>query len=526
LIIALHGLDGYPMSMLRWFFGFDEEGKEQPWEERHPAVLPPLDAIVVTPNGHGNTMYRELGEDDIMSAVAWAKAHYAIDDARITVTGPSMGGIGSAAVALHHPDVFAAAEPLCGYHSYFVRRDIATRPRRPWEEFLAQERSNVFWAENGRFLPMFIVHGTRDLPTLNSDVLIEKYKRLGFDMTDEHPDLGHWVWQYTYGNLRGAKWLLGKRKRGDAHHVDFKTTSPRFGDRGFVHVDALRDVDTWASVDATLKSDGIAVKTTNVRALRLDLPKEHDTAPASVVVDGTTLTFDAGEAGVLHREESAWKKGPIDDAQKRGRVTGPIRDVFHEPIVFVWGASDHDGAAANEAVARGFAKIRPGIDVHYPVMSDIEFLARGEKLDGDRALFLVGNAKENALVRALEKDFPIKVEGDAVKLGAKTLRSEEIGAMFVRPNPRHPSSYVVVVEAPTPVGTMRALSLPDILPDFVVWDRHVAPSRNQLILGAGALVAGGRFNNDWSLPADTDDPLAKTTRPTPRNEYEATPYLP
>jgi hypothetical protein len=403
----------------------------------------------------------------------------------------------------------------------------AARPRRPWEEHLAEERSNVFWAENGRFLPMFIVHGTRDLPTLNSDVLIERYKRLGFDMTDEHPDLGHWVWQYTYGNLRGAKWLLGKRKRTDLRHVEFKTASPRFGDRGFVHVDALRDTDAWGTVDATVKTDGIAVKTSNVRALRLDLPA-RDSASVSVVVDGTTITFDGGDVAALHRDESGWKKGPLDDVdrQKHGRVAGPIRDVFHEPILFVYGASDHDGAAANEAVARAFAKIRPGIDVRYPVMSDLEFAARGEKLDQDRALFLVGNAKENALLRALEKDFPIRIDGDAVTLGARTLRSEEIGTMFVRPNPRHPSTYVVVVEAPTPVGTMRALSLPDILPDFVVWDRHVAPSRNQLILGAGALLAGGRFQNDWSLPADIDDPLAKSVRPAPRNEYEATPYLP
>jgi hypothetical protein len=280
-------------------------------------------------------------------------------------------------------------------------------------------------------------------------------------------------------------------------------------------------------VDATLKTDGIAVKTSNVRALRIDLPA-RDSASTTVTLDGTSLTFDGGDVALVHRDESGWKKGPLDDVdhQKHGRVSGPIRDVFHEPILFVWGASDHDGAAANEAVAHAFAKIRPGIDVRYPVMSDLEFLASGEKLDRDRALFLVGNAKENALVRALEKDFPIRIEGDAVKLGAKTLRAEEIGAMFIRPNPQHPSTYVVVVEAPTPVGTMRALSLPDILPDFVVWDRRVAPSRNQLILGAGALVAGGRFNNDWSLPSDTDDPLAKTVRPTPRNEYEATPYLP
>ena len=60
-----------------------------------------------------------------------------------------MGGIGAASIPFRHPDRFAAAMPLCGYHSYFVRRDITGRPMRPWERVLAEERSNVVWAHNG-----------------------------------------------------------------------------------------------------------------------------------------------------------------------------------------------------------------------------------------------------------------------------------------------------------------------------------------------------------------------------------------
>ena len=66
-----------------------------------------------------------------------------IDRDRVTITGPSMGGIGAASVPLRHPDRFAAAAPLCGYHSYFVRRDVSGRPIRPWEHVVAEERSNV-----------------------------------------------------------------------------------------------------------------------------------------------------------------------------------------------------------------------------------------------------------------------------------------------------------------------------------------------------------------------------------------------
>jgi hypothetical protein len=47
-----------------------------------------------------------------------------------------------------------------------------------------------------------------------------------------------------------------------------------------------------------------------------------------------------------------------------------------------------------------------------------------------------------------------------------------------------------------------------------------------MLLGAGSVRAAGFFGNDWSLPAATADPLARTTRPAPKSEYEATPYLP
>jgi hypothetical protein len=139
-------------------------------------------------------------------------------------------------------------------------------------------------------------------------------------------------------------------------------------------------------------------------------------------------------------------------------------------------------------------------------MSDREFRERGERIDQDRPLFLVGNAKENSLVRELEDDFPIKVSGDAILLGKKELRGPEVGAAFIRPNPRHPETYVVVMEALTPLGTMRAMSLPDILPDYAIYDRGVAPSRGQLILGAGTLLEGGLFSSDWSLSASARGP--------------------
>jgi poly(3-hydroxybutyrate) depolymerase len=531
LVVALHGLNGKPMAMLRWFFGGDDPKKDQDWEDRHVAPLPPLEAFVVTPSGHGNTMYRDLGEDDVMRALDWTAARYPIDPARVTVTGPSMGGIGSAAVAFRYPDRFAAAAPLCGYHSYFVRRDFISRPVRPWERFLAEERSNVFWADNGYATPLFVVHGTMDLPEANSGVLIEKYEKLNFSIVHEHPALGHNVWQTTYEALKGAKWLTPHVRELHPRHVSMKTLRLRSSKNAWVQIGELARPDAWGEVHADVKTKTrIVARTSGVAEVTFTRDEKlvDPVLPMTVSLDGAALDVGDAEPLVFHKEDGAWKKGPAAHERpwKRGEVTGPFRDVFRSPILFVYGTADPAFARANEEVARAFATIRWGISVKYPMMSDAEFLARGEALANDRALFLVGGARSNRVVRALEADFPIRVDGDAIVLGGQRIVGKQLGAAFVRPNPRRPDRYVAVVEGVDALGTWRALSLPDLLPDFVVYDESVAPARGQMLLSAASVRAAGFFDNDWSLPAAFADPLATAVRPGAKSESDATPYLP
>jgi poly(3-hydroxybutyrate) depolymerase len=530
LVVGLHGLNGRPMAMIRYLFGFDDPKKENEWEDRHLGVLPPLDAFVVTPHGHNNTMYRDQGEDDVMRVLDWALASYPIDPDRVTITGMSMGGIGSAAVAFRHPDRFAAAEPLCGYHSYFVRRDIAGRPIRPWERLLAEERSNAFWAYNGQNLPLYVVHGTLDQPEENSGVLIKRYEELGYSVEHEHPMLGHNVWQTTYEGFKGIDWLLPHRRVAHPPEVRFRTVRLRDGSDAWVHTDELSGPDVWGEVSARVRSGVVSATTRGLNALHFDrdpvLTDPH--GPMTVTLDGVTLRFAADEPAWMHKEAGVWTSGAASHAgpYKHGDVTGPLRDAYHAPLLFVYGAGDPAQRRANEEVARAWALEGSGIAVHYPVMTDDEFLARGEPLANERALFLVGNARSNAVVRALEPDLPVRVEGGSIVIGGERIQGRELGAAFVRPNPRRPDRYVVVVEGVDATGTWRSLSLPSLLPDFVVYDVDLAPSRGQMLIGAGSVRAAGFFDDDWSLPTSFHDPLAQAKRAGARTEYEATPYLP
>lgn len=520
LIVGLHGMNSYPISMMRALFGLDEEKKEPIYKDRRPLPAPAIDAFVIAPYAHGNTMYREIGEDDVRFLMSWAEATFPIDEARVTITGPSMGGIGSASLPLHYPHVFAAAEPLCGYHSYLIRADIGPRAKRPWERLLLEERSNVFWAENGEHLPLYIVHGTRDLPEANSYVLIDRYEKLNYSVKHEHPDAGHNVWGPTYGELKGIKWLLSQRLDLHPSHVRFRTMRTRYGQSAWVTIDALSA--NWGEVDARVKSrSAVHVTTSGVSAitLRRDDKLLDQQGAISVTIDGTTLSFEDGEPLVMHRA-STWERGPLEApgakaSRKRGSVTGPIRDVFHDPLLFVYAASAEERRAAEE-VARAYAN-PPGVTASYPVMSDEEFLARGEALANERSLFLVG--RTNRLVAALEiaannqrSPFPIKIDDTGVTIGKEKIAGREVGAAFVYPNPMRPDRAVVIVAGVDTAGLLRAKSLPALLPDFVVWDDKIAPARGQLLLGSATVRAGGLFRNDWSLPPSTRDPMGRATQ--------------
>ncbi len=531
LIVALHGLNGPPMAMMRWFFGGDDPKRDQLWEDRHLDALPALDAFVVTPSGHGNTMYRDLGEDDVVRVMDWALAAYgnAIDRTRVTITGPSMGGIGAAAIPFHRPDRFAAAAPLCGYHSYFVRRDMLGRALRPWERAVAEERSNVQWAWNGQDLPLYIVHGTLDTPEANSGVLIDRYEELKYSVRHEHPNLGHNVWQTTYEDLAGAKWLMSNQRDMHPASVRFRTMRLRYSDSAWVHIEELAaKAGAWGEIEARVAGrTRIEAKTKGVVAIRFDRDDKlvDGRVATTVTLDGTRLSFPPAEPIVAHRVGSlatgAWEAGELthDGPWKQAETAGPIRDVFHAPILFVYGASDPAQAQANEEIARAWASIRAGVTVKYPVISDAEFIARGEALANERALFLVGNARTNRVVRALESDFPIRVDGNAIVAGTERFTGNQLGAAFIRPNPKRADRYVVVVEGIDALGTWRSLSLPELLPDFIVYDDQIAPARGQMTLGGATAKAAGFFQNDWSLPAhvrDPNAPLGRRATPTLR----------
>lgn len=494
LVMTLHGLHGSAHRMLPIMFGLYDESESRTHAERHLPTLPDAPAIVLAPYGHGDAGYRHQGEYDPMRTLDEVRAAYRIDAARTYMTGLSMGGIGAAALPLHHPDVFAAAAPLCGYHSYFVRGDTQGT-RRPWEPFLMELRSNASWAENGLHLPMYIVQGTLDRPLTNSTVLADRYTELHYALETEWPTLGHNVWSQTYANGRIFPYFLRYRRDLAPRTIRFRTPDLRWRQSDWLTFDRIERRGRWAEAEVSVDPHGGArMRTQNLTALTLSPPATlvPNATELALSLDGDTLRVPLGRTTSLVREGGHWAVG----ARPSVLGHGPIREVQDTPLLFVYGASAPAEARLNARVAQSWAH-RAGIRVRYPVVRDDSYT---EAMGVGRTLVLVGSPASNRLLAQRMARLPLRVEQDAITVGTTRYQGNELGAVFATHDPDAPERTLVVITGSTALGAWRSRSLPDLLPDFVVYDRSVGPARGRVLLGARAnVLAAGYLHDDGAV---------------------------
>lgn len=112
--------------------------------------------------------------------------HYRVDEDRIYLTGLSMGGFGSWALATASPDRFAAIAPICG-------------------------GGNPDDAVRIAHIPEWVFHGARDnvVAAARSEEMVAALEKAGADVTfTVYPDAGHDSWTETYNNPDLFEWFL------------------------------------------------------------------------------------------------------------------------------------------------------------------------------------------------------------------------------------------------------------------------------------------------------------------------------
>jgi predicted esterase len=506
LVVTLHGLEGNAGDYFRNTFGLARDRRRYPTMRSHGRHGPaPTEGtmLVIAPTGRGQAFYRHAGEVDVLEAIADVRRRFPlIDEDRIYITGGSMGGTGAAFLPYRHPDLFAASAALAGYHHQRIRADTRHDGLSPVEHFLEAHRSDVDWAENGANLPMLLVRGVHDRPLEWTRCLVRRLNQLGYSCEHREPQAGHNVWDATYADGAIFDWFSQYRRPSHPRHVVLRTARERTRESFWVRVDEREAPDVFAEVDAEIDNGVIAAQIQGAKAVTFDPAPPLVTAGAPIVVRIGSSRIEGAAPLTIERMASGWQRAtqpyPTPGARRPG-LDGPIREVFDEPLTFVVGTHDPDHTFINRLVAEHWAR-PPGWIVDYPIVDDVDVT---DAMIRQTVLVLIGPPSSNSVLARIADRLPIRVGDDAIRVGSHAHRGDNVGSVFVAPNPLAPDHLVLVIAGPEPLGTFRSIQLPDILPDYVVYDEHIAPARDRWACGGTGCRyrAHGFFDMRWRLPA-------------------------
>ncbi|MFZ5925748.1 MAG: prolyl oligopeptidase family serine peptidase [Bacillota bacterium] len=198
------GAEGRKWPLILFLHGIGERGDDPEvlkaygppkWASEHPdfpfvVVSPQCPASSHWVEGDGEIEKLHALLDEITSA-------YSVDPDRVYVTGLSMGGRGTWAMAIQRPERFAAIAPVCG------RSD-------PEKAYLLKD------------LPVWVFHGAKDevVPLEKAEEIVKALRACGGNVRFAvYPDAGHDAWTLTYGNPELYDWFLqhsrGKQGAGE-----------------------------------------------------------------------------------------------------------------------------------------------------------------------------------------------------------------------------------------------------------------------------------------------------------------------
>lgn len=304
LIIAMHGTGGDENTILDVYSG----KPVQQAAEKHGV-------LVVCPRGGsgGPTEYRGVGEVDVLAVLADVRRRYPIDPTRIYLTGHSMGGTGSAYLALHHPDMFAAAAPLAAAYSF------------PW------------LARNAAQVPMLWVGGADDATFYLRGVMvgIEAMLKFGADVKLELlPGQGH------VGPMRELDhvfaWLLKQRRDPHPTSYVFDVDTPLHGRAWWTDIRKIAVPGKMASVEAQAVSRShAALRLTNVAEIAFAPdPVVFDlSAPTALSINGSPVWSGSCSAGSELKcllVDGKWRVSPREAVRPEGYRCHPVAEAPEE----------------------------------------------------------------------------------------------------------------------------------------------------------------------------------------------------
>jgi enterochelin esterase-like enzyme len=480
LVISLHGANSNHRLNLRRIFGRGNRiGETDAEATRYWPGLKDVDFIVASPLARGTMGYKGVAEKDVYDVLADVKRRFSVDEDRVYLTGLSMGGGGALWLGLTRPDVWAAIAAVC-----------PAVP--PGTEALAGNAGNVpVKLFQGELDPLVPVKETRRWQQLLVDAGVKS------DYV-EYKGIRHNAWDVAYKDGAVFDWFTQFKRDRFPDRVRFAADSYRHGSAYWVRFDVFTP-GTLASIDARFAAaKRLTITTKELNAFTLTLkghPLNAGNAVLAVTVDGSALRARAAADSVsFEKGPTGWQiiRSPAT-APKRLGAEGPIADALAARHIYVYGTGGNVNDAElqrRKQIAQQSAEwstTRLKLLLTFRVMGDHELTATDIEQSN---LVLFGTKETNSVISKYQNALPLSLNAGAV----------DYGMVYVYPV----ANRYVVVNSGLPWWTHFDLATRFELP-FLNTPQHALSTFGDYFVFRGGLdnvVAEGRFDGNWKLPAD------------------------
>jgi hypothetical protein len=496
-----------------WLLGRDDKRTEIRFIAERLKKQPefnPAGALVLVPYGRYCNATKFAGEVDVYEALDDVRRRFAIDPARISVRGFSMGGASTWHLGAHDAGRWAAVAPGAGFAETAqytrVLASGATPP--PWyEQTLWRWYDATQYAGNLFNTGVVAYSGENDKQRQAATIMESAMAAEGLKLTHLiGPGVEHKYEPKTKLEVaRQVDAIVAKGSDPFPASVKLTTYTLRYGQMKWVQLLGLDQ--HWERADITaerIDPGTIRVTTRNVSAFAVNLPENNAATDLKrITIDGTAVSPGAvgwsREVGwQFSKHNGTWTAGPlVTSLRKSPGLTGPIDDAFMSGFVFVppsgtsasrevdaWVTTEFQRARSVwRSVFRGDARVIPATDP--------------AALPADANWVLWGDTKSNPIIAKLLGKTPAIWQPDAIRLGGKSFPGNSQVLLMIYPNPLHPGRYIVLNSGFTfreAALKTNAQQTPK-LPDWAVVDVRTPPSPT----APGAVVDAGFFSETWTV---------------------------
>lgn len=415
-----------------------------------------LDHVQLEVYGRGNNAYRWAGEADVFEAIEKAEVAYHRD--RLVLRGFSMGGAGTWHIGLHHPDRFCVLGPGAGFtttHGY-----VPNLPKQlpEYVERCLHIYDAVDYAENAFNVPIVAYSGEKDAQRQAATNIENALLSFSEPVRFKHliaPGLEHQMPKEWQAKADTEYRVYSDQGRTVPERVRFVTYTPKYGRCDWIQIDALHRTYERAEVDGTRSENMFAVKTKNVRRIKIWLSETQ--SPMQITLDGQQIstknvTADPTDLVLLEQADGKWSLSVNQHSlenrlarqpEKCVGLQGPIDDAFTSSFVVIKPTRPGYRAETDGYVSAALDRFAYIWDKYFRGTLPVEAATDIQSLSG-RNLILFGDPQSNPMIAELLPKLPLKWTETTITMNGIDYDAKTHVPVLIYPNPHDPGHYVVI----------------------------------------------------------------------------------